>query len=224
MATGAEILERTSLKAIQTRHAAAKLYERIRNSVDDVARVAKNAGMPEVQVTRIKEHVFNRLHQRDDGLRRFDPSLKIADAWKRLEVGTHSVDDLTLLKHELFESRFEGILKAPYRTAYTAAGRAAERQATRAAGLEGGRDTGRIFSRGVQGTSAGRAASSIARTGRAGSRAAIRPNEITTFDDFRARSRIGDQLEGTNSCSTPFSTAEVLRRLASPLRRRGRTL
>jgi hypothetical protein len=42
----------------------------------------------------------------------------------RLEGGNFTDKDVQLLKHELFESKFEGIFKVDYRTAHGAANRA----------------------------------------------------------------------------------------------------
>lgn len=56
-------------------------------------------------------------------MRRFDADPAIANAWQRLQRGTHTKADIQLLEHELFESRFEGIFKTDYRTAHEAANR-----------------------------------------------------------------------------------------------------
>lgn len=105
---------------------ASELYSNIRASIDDVQKIARNLDMPEFQVRRIKEHIFNNTHQLDHGkgIARFDPDLKIAEAWKRLESGMHTESDFLILRHEYFESRFEGIFKTDYRTAHNAANRA----------------------------------------------------------------------------------------------------
>ncbi|MED1611174.1 hypothetical protein [Bacillus paranthracis] len=39
-------------------------------------------------------------------------------AWKRLESGKHLPSDIDLLRHEIFESRFEGIFKTDAMTAH----------------------------------------------------------------------------------------------------------
>ncbi len=67
--------------------------------------------------------MFYREHQLDDGVRHFDPDPDIADAWGRLRRGEHIDEDLRLLEHEYFESRFEGIFRTNYRTAHDAANR-----------------------------------------------------------------------------------------------------
>jgi hypothetical protein len=103
---------------------AEKSYDAIRASKGDVSNISKNTGMKEFQVERIKDHLFNKKHQLDDGVRRFDADPQIANAWKRLEGGNYTDKDVQLLKHELFESKFEGIFKVDYRTAHGAANRA----------------------------------------------------------------------------------------------------
>jgi hypothetical protein len=103
---------------------AEKSYDAIRASKGDVSNISKNTGMKEFQVERIKDHLFNKKHQLDDGVRRFDADPQIANAWKRLEGGNYTDKDIQLLKHELFESKFEGIFKVDYRTAHGAANRA----------------------------------------------------------------------------------------------------
>lgn len=102
---------------------AERAYELIRASDGDVAAIAKNTGISEARVARIKDHVFNRSHQLDDGVRRFDADPEIANAWRRMENGSHTPKDIDLMNHELFESKFEGIHKTDYRTAHDAANR-----------------------------------------------------------------------------------------------------
>jgi hypothetical protein len=40
-------------------------------------------------------------------INRFDPNLQQALAWKRLETGTHTQDDITWIKHECAERHHE---------------------------------------------------------------------------------------------------------------------
>jgi len=94
-------------------------YEKIRKS-DDVLTIAKNTGFSENKIKRIKEHIFFQQHQLDDSIRIFDPDPDIADAWLRLQTGDYKNEDIKLLEHEYFESRFEGIFKTDYRTAHNA--------------------------------------------------------------------------------------------------------
>jgi hypothetical protein len=56
----------------------------------------------------------------DLGFNRFSPDPDIADAWFRLQRGNFNPEDLRLLEHEYFESRFEGIFHTNYRTSHDA--------------------------------------------------------------------------------------------------------
>lgn len=100
---------------------APEAYNKIRSSSDDIGEIAKNTGWLEFQIQRIKNHLFYRQHQLDDGVRCFDPDPDIADAWIRLSEGQYIMEDLRLLQHEYFESKFEGIFRTDYRTAHEAA-------------------------------------------------------------------------------------------------------
>lgn len=99
---------------------ASKLYDIIRASTSDVQAISKNTGMSESRVQRIKDHVFNKEHIKSSGNGRFDPDYEIAQAWQRLQDGTHTPKDIELLNHEIFESKFEGIYKTNYETAHSA--------------------------------------------------------------------------------------------------------
>ncbi|WP_246605528.1 hypothetical protein [Sphaerospermopsis torques-reginae] len=94
-------------------------YEKIRKS-DDVLTIAKNTGFSKKKIQRIKEHIFFQKHQLDDSMRTFDTDPDIADAWFRLQKGDYKNEDIKLLEHEYFESRFEAIFKTDYRTAHNA--------------------------------------------------------------------------------------------------------
>lgn len=60
----------------------------------------------------MKDHLFYQEHLLDRyvdhgvpaEMRRFHSDLGIANAWKRLEAGTHTPSDLQLLRHEAAES------------------------------------------------------------------------------------------------------------------------
>ncbi len=96
-------------------------YENIRLDTTDISKIAQNTGMPEWKVGRIKEHVFFNEHILDSGLNRFDPDPDpdIADAWYRLTSGNYNQNDINLLNHEYFESKFERFYKTDYRTAHS---------------------------------------------------------------------------------------------------------
>ncbi|WP_197993453.1 hypothetical protein, partial [Trichormus variabilis] len=95
-------------------------YNAIRRNTDDVSEIALHTGWAEFRIRRIKNHVFYRQHQLDDRFDYFDPDPDIADAWFRLQQGNYLAEDLRLLEHEYFESRFEVIFNTDYRTAHHA--------------------------------------------------------------------------------------------------------
>ncbi|WP_175175004.1 hypothetical protein [Achromobacter pestifer] len=86
--------------------------------------ISENIGWSEARIGRIKDHLFFKEHQLDIGARRFDADPHIFNAWDRLAGGGHVQADIDLLRHEIFESKFEGIFKTDYRTAHDAAVRA----------------------------------------------------------------------------------------------------
>ncbi len=93
-------------------------YENIRIDTTDISKIAQNTGMPEWKISRIKKHVFSNEHILDSGVKRFDADPEIADAWYRLKNGTYNLNDINLLNHEYFESKFESSYKTDYRTAH----------------------------------------------------------------------------------------------------------
>ncbi|MCY9373493.1 T7SS effector LXG polymorphic toxin [Bacillus haynesii] len=97
---------------------AEEMYESFRKSKTDVQSIAKNTGMTEQRIQRIKEHLFFKEHIKEHGIGRFESDYQIAQAWDRLQKGTYNKNDIDLLNHELFESKFEGIFKTDYRTAH----------------------------------------------------------------------------------------------------------
>ena len=114
--TGGRILD---LKSPEAWEAADAAYDIIRQT-DDVGVIAENTGWPVSRVERVKDHLFNKVHQLDSGTAQFDADPAIANAWNRLQSGTQNANDMKLLQHELFESKFEGIFKTDYRTAHEA--------------------------------------------------------------------------------------------------------
>ncbi|MDZ7956445.1 MAG: hypothetical protein RMY34_00800 [Aulosira sp. DedQUE10] len=99
---------------------APEAYNAIRQNTDDVVEISLNTGWQEFRIKRIKNHLFYRQHQLDDGFDLFDPDPDIADAWFRLQQGNFTFEDIRLLEHEYFESPFEGIFHTNYRTAHEA--------------------------------------------------------------------------------------------------------
>ena len=79
-------------------------YEEIRKRKGDIARIAKNTGFSENDISVIKNHIFIEKHDFIDGRHeRFAPDFDQAQAWQRLEAGIFSDDDITFLNHELTE-------------------------------------------------------------------------------------------------------------------------
>jgi hypothetical protein len=78
----------------------------------DVRAIAESTGFKPQNIQKVKNHLFYDEHLLDRyvdygipaQMKRFDSDLAIANAWKRLEIGTHTVDDIKLLKHETAEA------------------------------------------------------------------------------------------------------------------------
>ena len=87
-------------------------YEAIRASKTDIEAISRNTGIKPENVKKVKDHLFYEEHLLDRYVDygipaetgRFDSDLGIANAWKRLENGTFTADDIKLLKHETAES------------------------------------------------------------------------------------------------------------------------
>lgn len=94
----------------------ARMYEIIRNSSDDVARISSQTGIPEWKIQKIKDHVFNNDHILRDRVGRFDLDIEIADAWEQLMNGNYNQNDLDLLNREYYEHRFEEFFGTDYET------------------------------------------------------------------------------------------------------------
>ncbi|MBA4538839.1 hypothetical protein H1Z61_17345 [Bacillus aquiflavi] len=91
----------------------------MRANNNDIEKIAANIGLPKWKIARIKDHLFYKSHKKDNGVGRFDADPDMADAWERLIEGKNiKSNDIDLLNHEFFESRFEGIFKTNYRTAH----------------------------------------------------------------------------------------------------------
>jgi hypothetical protein len=90
-----------------------QFYESIRKCDTDICDIAENLGFKADNIKNVKDHVFYNEHDLDrygpDQIERkqFDPNLEQALAWKRLETGTHTQDDVTWVKHECAERHHE---------------------------------------------------------------------------------------------------------------------
>lgn len=92
---------------------AEQIYDSIRDCDTDICDIARNLGFKAQNIKDIKEHVFYSNHTLDrygpdeTTYQRFDPDLRQALAWKRLEKGNFTSDDVTWIKHEWVERHHE---------------------------------------------------------------------------------------------------------------------
>jgi hypothetical protein len=92
-----------------------ELYDAIRASDSDVSAIASSTGFKPGNIQKVKDHVFYNEHLLDryvdQGIPatvgRFDSTIEQAQAWKRLESGTHTDADITWMKHETAERWYE---------------------------------------------------------------------------------------------------------------------
>ena len=108
---------------------AEKMYDSIRERDTDICDIAENIGFKADTIKNVKDHVFYQKHKLDtyaclgeaSEYKRFDPSLPQALAWKRLETGTHTQDDVTWIKHECAERHYELKYNSGYKKAHESA-------------------------------------------------------------------------------------------------------
>ena len=94
---------------------AEKIYDPIRESDTDICDIAENLGFKADNIKNVKDHIFYQKHELDQYVslgeaseyKRFDATLEQALAWKRLETGTHTQDEITWIKHECAERHHE---------------------------------------------------------------------------------------------------------------------
>ena len=87
-------------------------YAAIRASTTDVAAIAAATGLKPQNIQRVKDHVFMQEHLLDRYVAqeipatvgRFESNSNIAEAWARLQAGTHTAADLRFLRHETAEA------------------------------------------------------------------------------------------------------------------------
>lgn len=95
----------------------------------DVGDIARSTGYKPSNIQRVKDHLFNNEQLLDSYVDlgvpayrgRFDSDIGIADAWRRLESGSHSRADLQLLKHETAEAWHMRNVSESYKAAHGAA-------------------------------------------------------------------------------------------------------
>ena len=92
---------------------AEEIYDSIRECDTDICDIAENLGFKADNIKNVKDHVFYNEHDLDRygpaeiEHKRFDATLEQALAWKRLETGTHTQDDVNWIKHECAERHYE---------------------------------------------------------------------------------------------------------------------
>jgi hypothetical protein len=103
---------------------AKQIYETIRQSTDDTARMSANLNYKESNVQKIKDHLFHNEHILDrygpeaTTIKQFDPNLEQGLAWLRLKNGTHTEQDVIFLKHEFAERHHEQKFSTGYNKAH----------------------------------------------------------------------------------------------------------
>ena len=92
---------------------AEEIYDSIRECDTDICDIAENLGFKADNIKNVKDHVFYNKHDLDRygpeeiEHKRFDATLEQALAWKRMEAGTHTQDDIEWIKHECAERHHE---------------------------------------------------------------------------------------------------------------------
>jgi len=91
-----------------------QIYDSIRECDTDICDIGKNLGFKADNIKNVKDHVFSNKHYLDrlapaesGEYRRFDANIQQALAWKRLETGTHTQDDVTWIKNKCAERHHE---------------------------------------------------------------------------------------------------------------------
>jgi hypothetical protein len=93
-----------------------------------VSGIANNTGIKPENIQKVKDHVFYNEHLLDKYVdygvpaerARFDSDLSQAEAWSRLEAGTHSQEDINWMKHEVGERWYEMKHNAGYTESHNA--------------------------------------------------------------------------------------------------------
>ena len=104
-----------------------QIYNSIRECDTDICDIAENLGFKADNIKNVKDHIFYNEHDLDrygpdqTERKQFDPNLQQGLAWKRIETGTHTQDDITWIKHECAERYHELKHGSGYSEAYNRA-------------------------------------------------------------------------------------------------------
>ena len=83
---------------------AIKYYGLVRSMKTDVAKISKTTGIPEADVQKVKDFIFNEKHDLGGKeLEYFEPDYMMAESWQRLIAGKPESHDITLIRHEIME-------------------------------------------------------------------------------------------------------------------------
>lgn len=94
----------TNIESTAAKAHAERYYGLVRSMTTDVAKIAKNTGLPESLIQKIKDFVFLEEHDLGGPVpERFAPSFAMAQSWQRLINGNPEPHDITLLLHEQME-------------------------------------------------------------------------------------------------------------------------
>lgn len=92
---------------------AEEIHDSIRECDTDICDIVENLGFKADNIKNLKDHVLYSEHDLDrygpDQIehKRFDVTFKQALAWKLIEAGIHTQDDITWIKHEWVERHHE---------------------------------------------------------------------------------------------------------------------
>ena len=106
-----------------------ELYDTIRANDADVNQIAQNTGIKAENIQTVKDHVFYDEHLLDRYVDlgvpaewgRFDSDLDMANSWLRLTDGTHTAEDIQMLRHETAEAWYMRQNGPGYSAAHNAA-------------------------------------------------------------------------------------------------------
>lgn len=118
--SGGKITDSNFTKAPEFEKQAKKFYNSMISNGDiDVKAISENTGFSYDDVMAIKKHIMIEEHLFKDGtIRKFDPDIDQALAWKRMMNGNPRDTDILLLNHELRELKYIRETNCDYETAH----------------------------------------------------------------------------------------------------------
>ena len=102
--TGGKITDKNFTRVEMYEEQARRYYAERLIDDSDIYLISQNTGFSTSDIRKIKNHMMRDMIPFEDGIRRFDPDIDQALAWKRLIDGNNIRDtDILLLRHELEE-------------------------------------------------------------------------------------------------------------------------